>query len=353
MGKLLPRQRPAEDNHGSDCVVHTTIGQIIVQTQLSDLGSRVRQVLSAFEICRGPTLDAACYSAFIVRTLIILVAIVVLSLMCLLAFSATPVVELPAALTALGQATPITVQVSDPHGVRRIAALVEQNGARYRVWETSQPTRRFLWRRHMPESTWNFTAGTGAAPQLRDGPARLILEATSNDFRSSTARAERALVVVTRPPTLSTDSDRHYLYLGMSDLVTFNVGGSWTEAGVRVGEQRFRSWPMPGGKPGLFSLFAFAWNMPAGTVPLVYASNAAGSEVTGHMVFQFPKKEQPKYRVRDLQLDDRFLQKVTSELDPHGAGDLVARFLKINNEMRRANNKSLSGTISPSLNTWA
>ena len=262
--------------------------------------------------------------------------------MCLLAFSATPVVDLPASLTALGQATPITVQVSDPHGVRRIAALVEQNGARYRVWETSQPTRRFLWRRHMPESTWNFTAGTGAAPQLRDGPARLILEATSNDFRSSTARAERALVVVTRPPTLSTDSDRHYLYLGMSDLVTFNVGGSWTEAGVRVGEQRFRSWPMPGGKPGLFSLFAFAWNMPAGTVPLVYASNAAGTEVTGHMVFQFPKKEQPKYRVRDLQLDDRFLQKVTSELDPHGAGDLVARFLKINNEMRRANNKLLS-----------
>src|SRR5919197_1499671 len=117
--KLLPRQRPAEDNHGSECVVHTTIGQIIVQTQLSDLDSRARQVLSAFEICRGPTLDAACYSAFIVRTLIFLVAIVVLSLMCLLAFSATTVLDLKASLTALGQATPITVQVSDPHGVRR------------------------------------------------------------------------------------------------------------------------------------------------------------------------------------------------------------------------------------------
>jgi murein DD-endopeptidase MepM/ murein hydrolase activator NlpD len=148
--------------------------------------------------------------------------------------------------------------------------------------------------------------------------------------------------VVTRPPTLSVDSDQHYLYLGMADLVTFTVGGNWTEAGVKVGDQRFRSWPMPGGKPGYFSLFAFAWNMPPGTAPLVYATNVAGAEVTGQMVFQFPKKEQPKYRTRDLAVDDRFMQKVTTELDPNGSGDLVTRFLKINGEMRRANNQTLS-----------
>jgi murein DD-endopeptidase MepM/ murein hydrolase activator NlpD len=277
-----------------------------------------------------------------VRTIIVLVVIIVLSLTFLLAFSATPVVNLPAALTALGQATPITVQVSDPHGIRRIAALVEQNGVRYRIWERTQPPRRLLWQRRVADSTWNFTAGTGTTPQLHDGPARLIVEATSNDFRSTTARIEREVGVVTRPPTLSVDSEQHYLYLGMADLVTFDVAGSWTEAGVRVGDQRFRSWPVPGGKPGFFSLFAFAWNMPAGTAPLVYATNAAGNEVTGQMVIQFPKKEQPKYRVRDLQLDDHFLQKVTGELDPNGAGDLVARFLKINSEMRRANNQVLS-----------
>jgi len=277
-----------------------------------------------------------------VRILIALVALVVVSLIVLLAFSATPVVNLPASLTALGQATPISVQVSDPHGVRRIVAAVEQDGTQYPVWEKSQPSRRLLWQRRVPDSTWNFTAGTKITPQLHDGPARLIVEATSNDFRGSTARAERSLVVVTRPPTLNVDSEQHYLYLGMSDLVTFNVAGSWTAAGVRVGEESFRSWPMPGGKPGFFSLFAFAWNMPAGTVPLVYATDAAGNEVTGQMVIQFPKKEQPQYRVRDLQLDDRFLKKVTGELDPNGSGDLVARFLKINGEMRRVNNKALS-----------
>src|SRR5581483_11423174 len=60
------------------------------------------------------------------------------------------------------------------------------------------------------------------------------------------------------------------------------------------------------------------------------------------LVFQFPKSEQPKYRVRDLQIDDKFIQKVVNELDPNGSGDMVTRFLKINGEMRRANNKALS-----------
>jgi len=277
-----------------------------------------------------------------VRAIIVVVVLLILTTALLLAFSATPIVNLPASVTALGQATPISVEVRDPHGIRRIAAFVEQNGVRYRVWENTQPPRRIFWQHRVADATWNLTAGTTAAPQLHEGPARLIIEATSNDFRSTTTRIERELGVVTRPPTLSVDSEQHYIYLGMADLVTFDVAGSWTEAGVRVGDQRFRSWPMPGGKPGFFSLFAFAWNMPAGTAPLVYAANAAGNEVTGQIVIQFPKKEQPKYRVRDLQLDDRFLQKVTGELDPNGSGDLVARFLKINSEMRRANNKVLS-----------
>jgi murein DD-endopeptidase MepM/ murein hydrolase activator NlpD len=99
---------------------------------------------------------------------------------------------------------------------------------------------------------------------------------------------------------------------------------------------------MPGGKPGLFSIFAFAWNMPPDTVPVVYASNATGNDVTSPLIFQFPKKEQPKYTTHDLQVSDAFMQKVVGELDPNGTGDLVTRFVKINTEMRRANNNTLS-----------
>jgi murein DD-endopeptidase MepM/ murein hydrolase activator NlpD len=270
------------------------------------------------------------------KVIVVVIALVILvPFALLLARSATPVVELSSPVTTLGPTTPITVQVHDPDGVSSLSAAVEQNGVRYSVWQLAQPSK-------APSGTWSFTAGTSATPQLKDGAAKLIIEAASNDLLHKSARFERELTVVTRPPIVTADSDQHYLYLGMADLVTFNTSGSWTEAGVRVGDQTFRAWPMPGGKPGYFSLFAFAWNMPANTVPVVYASNGAGNEVTGPMVFQFPKKEQPKYTTHDLQLNDRFIQKVVNELDPTGSGDPIARFVKINNEMRRANNKTLS-----------
>ena len=270
------------------------------------------------------------------KTVFVLIAIaVLLPIAFLFARSATPIVDLPSPVMSLGQATSITVHVRDPRGVRKVAAFVQQNSAQFPIWQLAQPS-------SAADSTWSFVVGVKTTPQLRDGKAKLIFEATSNDLLRRTARLDRDVMVVTQPPTVSVDSEQHYLYLGMADLVAFSVSGSWTAAGVRVGDQTFRAWPMPGGKPGLFSLFAFAWNMPAGTIPQVFASNDAGNDVTSPITFQFPKKEQPKYTVHDLQVSDAFMQKVVGELDPNGTGDPVTRFVKINNEMRRANNKTLS-----------
>ena len=265
----------------------------------------------------------------------VIVLAVLVSTAFFLARSATPIIELPASVQSLGQATPITVHVTDPHGIRNLTASVEQNGTQYKVFEASQPS-------GLPDTTADFTAGVKTTPQLQAGKAKLILEAVSNDLRRKTARVERDVMIVTQPPSVSVDSEQHYLYLGMADLATFGVSGSWTEAGIRVGDQKFRAWPMPGGKPGMFSLFAFAWNMPPDTIPMVYASNGAGNDVTSPLVVIFPKKEQPKYTTHDLQVSDAFLQKVVGELDPNGTGDPVTRFVKINTDMRRANNQTLS-----------
>jgi hypothetical protein len=271
---------------------------------------------------------------------LILVVVVALLVVVAIAFfilrsSSAPVVEVTPAVISLGQATPITARVRSAHGVRGVRAFVEQSGARYSVFDMTQPSKE-------TESSWNFIAGLKNTPQLQAGKAKLIVEATSDDLLRKTARIERDITVVTQPPSVSADSEQHYLYVGMADLATFNVSGNYTEAGIRVGDQTFRGWPMPGGKPGMFSLFAFAWNMPSDTVPMVYAANGTGNDATAPLVVVFPKKEQPKYTVHDLQVSDAFMQKVVNELDPNGSGDLVARFVKINGEMRRANNKTLS-----------
>ncbi len=266
--------------------------------------------------------------------LVVILLVIVVPIVIVVARSATPSIDLPQVST-IGQATPIVVHVTNPRGIRSVSATVEQNGTSYPVWKMEQPSK-------TKEAVWSFTAGVKTTPQLKDGKAKLIVEATSNDLLHKSARVERDVTIVTQPPSISVDSEQHYLYIGMADAATFNVTGAYTAAGVRVGDQSYRAWPMPGGKPGLFSLFAFAWNMPQGTIPLVFASNGGGNDVTRPITVIFPKKEQPHYTVHDLPVSDAFMQKVVGELDPNGSGDMVTRFVRINNEMRKSNNKTLS-----------
>ena len=45
-------------------------------------------------------------------------------------------------VTAIGKSTPVKVHVTDPHGARHIGAFVEQNGARYTVFDKVYPAHR-------------------------------------------------------------------------------------------------------------------------------------------------------------------------------------------------------------------
>ena len=168
------------------------------------------------------------------KLIFIAIALAVLLLVFFVARSATPVVDLPSTITSLGQATPVAAHVRDPRGIRKLQAFVEQNGARYQVFEMAQPSK-------STDNTWSFTAGTKTTPQLQEGNAKLIVEATSNDLLRKTGRAERDVTVVTQPPSISVNSEQHYLYLGMADLATFNLSGGWTEVGICVGAHWLRS----------------------------------------------------------------------------------------------------------------
>lgn len=259
----------------------------------------------------------------------------------LAALSATPAIAIDPPVKAIGASTPVQVEVTDPYGLRRLTVLVEQNGARYTVFDQHHPAHRlwFMRLREAPRTT-GFRAGKQQAPALRVGKAALVVEAQSNDFLGRTVTASFDVDVILEPPRLVVDEERHYINQGGAELVTFTVSGDWTEAGVKVGGYTFRSFPLPG-KPAneRFSLFGFPWDLPVDTVPHVYARNAAGTEVTGRFWFKiFPKP----FRKRDLEITDAFLDKVVNQIDPGGSGDLLTRFLRINRDLRKQNNQTLS-----------
>ena len=56
--------------------------------------------------------------------------------------STTPSVEIKPAVTVIGEETPVTVHAASNHGIRRVTAIIEQNGKRYPVYEVTEPARR-------------------------------------------------------------------------------------------------------------------------------------------------------------------------------------------------------------------
>jgi murein DD-endopeptidase MepM/ murein hydrolase activator NlpD len=241
---------------------------------------------------------------------------------------------------AIGATTPVTVHVANPHGTRHLTAIIEQNGATQTLMETANPANRLtFWRAHLPPQDFHFIAGKKQAPNLKEGKARLVVQVQSNDLAGSTDTISADVEVILKPASVTADGFQHYINQGGSEMVMFTPSGSWTEAGVRLGSNTFRSFPVPGNASQRFALFVFPWDLPTNAIPKVYVRNAAGTETTAQFWFKiFPKK----FRMRDLIIDDKFLDKVDNQIEPNGSGDLLTRFLKINGETRRENNKTLA-----------
>jgi hypothetical protein len=273
----------------------------------------------------------------------VILGLILVAVIAMFAMSAHTALALAPTVTTIGISTPVSVKASNPHGERRVAAYVEQNGSRYPLFEKSDPATRLFWQRNAPPRLYMFDAGKTKAPNLKEGKARLVVEAVSNDFRGATDTANYDVNVVLAAPRVIPDSAQHYINQAGMELVTFTPSGSWNEAGVHVGKYTFRSFPLPGRPDERFSMFAYAWDLPPDITPLVFARNAAGTEATAHFWIKlFPKK----FRTRDFPIDDALMEKLVNSVDPTGqlvpGPDLVTRFLKINGEMRAKNNQQLA-----------
>jgi murein DD-endopeptidase MepM/ murein hydrolase activator NlpD len=237
-------------------------------------------------------------------------------------------------VTAIGSATLVSVRADDPHGTKSFSAELEQNGQSQVLFQDKIKSRQ-------PTRIFSFLAGKKQAAFLKEGSAKLILKAKSNDMWGETATISQNVQVILKPPTIVTDGRQHYINQGGAELVTLDLGGNWTDAGVRVGKYSAGTFAMPGQPDNSnhrFSLFPYPWDVPPSTIPLAFVRNDAGTEVTTTFwVRVFPKS----FRKSNIELHDSNLQKVVGELDPDGSGSLIDRFVKINREMRKANTQTI------------
>ncbi len=241
----------------------------------------------------------------------------------------------------IGFETPVHVRLANPHGLRSVSVTVEQDGKSYPLSAAASPARRFLIERHVAPRELTVKAGKQTAPALHDGKARLVVTAVSNDFRGEKTSKTLDVDVMTEAPHVVADGVQHYINQGGSELAVFTPSGAWTQAGVKVGSYTFRSFPLPDHPGQFFSLFAFFWDLPVDTPISVYASNPSGAEAkTAFWYKVFPKK----FRASTIRLETMNIDRIVNQIDTEHRipGDLVQRFVYINREMRKLNNKTLA-----------
>jgi murein DD-endopeptidase MepM/ murein hydrolase activator NlpD len=241
---------------------------------------------------------------------------------------------------AIGESTPVHVVLNNPHGVRSVRAILEQDGKTFAIPGPQEPAHRVRFFKSAKPVSLTLNVGRGNAPGLHDGKARLTIETQSNDLRGQTDSVSSDVEVITSPPHVVADGVQHYVNQAGCGLVVFTPSGYVSDSGVMVKDYVFRSFPLPNHAGQRFSLFAYPWDLPVGIEPVVFAANPAGARATAPFYVKlFPKK----FHESKIVLTEAFMQKVVSDIDPENKipGDLLARYIYCNREMRKLNGKTL------------
>ena len=185
---------------------------------------------------------------------------------------------------------------------------------------------------------------------LVNGPAMLVVDASRKVFyglRTVNSRVTRSLEVRLDPPRVAVVSIHHFINLGGAEFVVLRATPDDVEAGVQVGDARYRFYP--GSAAGLadpalrVGFFALRHDQDVNARITAYARDAAGNEVTT------PLEHQPfvkKFVQSKIPIDQRFLDRVVPAIASHtpdlkidtGSPEgLLKGFLEINGNLRKKN----------------
>jgi murein DD-endopeptidase MepM/ murein hydrolase activator NlpD len=267
-----------------------------------------------------------------------------------------PTIEIAQPTKAVGQTGELAVNVDAPGGrLVRLDVSLEQNGRSVPLFSLSGGGPAQLTREGEDRVRVTGAVGKRQFPELESGTARIVVTAVRPvlfGYREVQSTATRDLEVRLIPPQIAVASTHHYINHGGSEMVVYRVNPADAVSGVRVGDHEYPGFPASGAgiqnaDPALrVAFFALLWNQDQNTPIDIFARDALGNE--SHATFDyrvFPKA----FRKSRIEIDDRFLSKVvpailqnTPELRVENPGDLLASFLRINRDLRRENNATIT-----------
>ena len=253
----------------------------------------------------------------------------------------------------VGRSTPVSVIVEAPSEIVDGAMTVEQNGKPVALTDLKVDR---------ADGKLVMTATIGR-DGLVNGPATLSVDATRKTLyglRTVASNVKRDLVVRLDPPRVAVVSIHHFINLGGAEFVVLRATPDDVEAGVQVGDARYRFYP--GSAVGIsdpavrVGFFALRHDQDINARISAYARDAAGNEATT------PVEHQPfikRFVQSKIPIDQRFLDRVVPaiasntpdvKVDTSSPEGLLKGFLEINGNLRKKNGDyiaSLAGKSQP------
>lgn len=255
-----------------------------------------------------------------------------------------PVITINAPEKFIGRATPFSITIESPTEITASVVGFQQNGKPLQVADLKTD-------RTDGKIVMSGTVGQGAV----NGPVTLEVDASRTTFygwRTVHSELNRELTARMDPPRVSVVSIHHFINLGGAEFVVLRATPEDVEAGILVGNVRFRAYP--GSAAGIsdpavrVGFFALQHDQDINTRITAYARDAAGNQATT------PVEHQPfvkKFLQSKISIDQRFLDRVVPaiasntpdlKVDTSSPEGLLKGFLEINGNLRRKNGELIA-----------
>ena len=173
---------------------------------------------------------------------------------------------------------------------------------------------------------------------LEDGQATLHFEARDYSWLGNRSNVAVPLMIDTRAPLISLQTGLTYVRRGGAEAVVYQLNEASVKHGVEVGELFFPGYEHPSAPGRQVAFYVVPADMDPGLRPQVFASDRAGNRSIARIPIEIIERNFPSDRI---ELSLAFMEKKVNELMSGANGDVLATYLKINNEMRRANAKQI------------
>jgi murein DD-endopeptidase MepM/ murein hydrolase activator NlpD len=233
----------------------------------------------------------------------------------------------------IGRETVLSLVSEDKRsGLREIRVEILQGGQSHSVLVESFPAG--------TERVDRTLTVSPATLGLQDGEAVFRAEVRDRSWRGGNPRTLEAKVIIdTRPPTVTVLSRFHYLNQGGSGAVVYRASEPLSRSGVEVDGRWFLGFPL--GDTGGATLFAIPHDASPKAQIALLAEDVAGNRTR----IGFPYQIRPKaFRNDSIQVSEEFLERVMpyfTDRDPALRGEMSDVFLKVNREMRKANEERI------------